>query len=210
MAGLEVEEIASGGAGVHRVVVAASVLDGLASPERRPADRMHGRRGVRRRLCRSCAARPTSRPGLIVPCALVGASLPGGPRIDKTAMRGVDSRACSARQGARTLRRRIAGLLVLDSSSRRHRPPRTRSISTMPSSRSSSRRIARTACRSLGLAREVSAITAALWCRPAPATHPATAKRRAACRSRIALACPRFCGARRSGHRRDRGRRRRG
>ncbi len=88
MAGLEVEEIVKG-APAFSGVVAARVLDVSRHPD---ADRLSVCRvdaGSGGTLSIVCGA-PNVVKGLIVPCALVGAELPGEMRIRKTAMRGVE------------------------------------------------------------------------------------------------------------------------
>ena len=89
MAGLEVEERAKA-APAFSGVVAARVL----SVERHPnADRLTVCRvdaGSGDPLSIVCGA-PNVAAGMVVPCALVGAALPGGLDIRKTTMRGVES-----------------------------------------------------------------------------------------------------------------------
>ncbi len=60
-----------------------------------------------------CGA-PNAAPGIVVPCALPGAELPGGMKIKVTTMRGVESRGmlCSARELG--LSDDHAGLMLLD------------------------------------------------------------------------------------------------
>ncbi len=96
MAGLEVEEIARA-APAFAGVVAARVIDVARHPG---ADRLSVCRvdtGSGDPLSIVCGA-PNVAKGLIVPCALVGATLPDGTRIARTAMRGVESQGmlCSA------------------------------------------------------------------------------------------------------------------
>ncbi len=66
------------------------------------------------RFFRSYAGLPTLAPGIRVPCALVGAMLPGGAEIGATTLRGVQSQGmlCSARELG--LAEDHAGLLILD------------------------------------------------------------------------------------------------
>ena len=96
MAGIEVEEHASAAPKFTQVVVAK-----VLSVERHPnAERLtvcsvDAGRGAR--LSIVCGA-PNVAPGMLVPCALVGAELPGGLVIRQAAMRGVESQGmlCSA------------------------------------------------------------------------------------------------------------------
>src|SRR5438105_15764628 len=89
MAGLEVEELAKA-APAFSGVVAARVL----SVERHPnADRLTVCRvdvGCGDPLSIVCGA-PNVLPGMVVPCALAGASLPAGQDIRKSTMRGGES-----------------------------------------------------------------------------------------------------------------------
>ena len=99
MSGLEVEERESLGAAFTGVVV-ARVLSVRAHPN---ADRLRlcevdaGQGGEP--LAIVCGA-PNARAGLLVPCALVGAQLPGGLTIRRAKVRGEDSAGmlCSARE----------------------------------------------------------------------------------------------------------------
>src|SRR5829696_3831085 len=70
--------------------------------------------GVKPTLTIVCGA-PNVAPGIKVPCAIVGASLPDGVRIDAAAVRGVQSQGmlCSARELG--LSDDHAGLMILDS-----------------------------------------------------------------------------------------------
>ena len=96
--GLEVEAIDEPGREISGVVVAAH-------PRRRPASRRRPHPARRRRLRRRPAARRvrrarTSSPGMVVPFARVGATLPGDFKIERRKIRGVVSEGmlCSARE----------------------------------------------------------------------------------------------------------------
>ncbi|HFD15641.1 MAG TPA: phenylalanine--tRNA ligase subunit beta, partial [Rhodospirillales bacterium] len=97
MAGLEVEAVEPAAPAFSGVVV-AEVLEVAPHPD---ADRL--------RVCRVAAGgeplqvvcgAPNVRPGLRAPLATVGAALPGGARIRRARLRGVDSHGmlCSARE----------------------------------------------------------------------------------------------------------------
>jgi phenylalanyl-tRNA synthetase beta chain len=111
MAGLEVEDRRPVAPKFHGVVV-ARVNDVRRHPN---ADRLtvcEVDAGAAGRLSIVCGA-PNVAPGLVVPCALPGAELPGGLRIKATTMRGVESGGmlCSARELG--LSEDHAGLMVL-------------------------------------------------------------------------------------------------
>src|ERR1700686_3880411 len=166
MAGLEVEERAKA-APAFSGVVAARVL----SVERHPsADRLTVCRvdaGCGDPLSIVCGA-PNVAPGLVVPCALVGAALPGEMRISKTAMRGIESQGMLCSASELGISDDSAGLLVLDSSIPPGTDVRTAldlddAVLTLKLTPN------RADCLSVaGLAREVSAITSAPQCHPAP------------------------------------------
>ena len=122
------------------------VLSVEKHPERRPAARVPGRTSARAPLTIVCGA-PNVRAGMKVPTALVGAKLPD-IEIKAAKLRGVESQGmlCSARELG--LERRSSGLLDLPTMRRSARAFASCSISTISSSRSSSRRTAATACRS--------------------------------------------------------------
>src|SRR5439155_5831464 len=112
MAGLEVEERAPAAPPFTGVVVGK-----LLSVERHPnADRLTVCKvdvGKAAPLSIVCGA-PNAAPGIVVPCALVGAKLPGGVPITPASMRGVESQGmlCSAKELG--LSDDASGLLVLD------------------------------------------------------------------------------------------------
>ncbi len=97
MAGLEVEEVGAAAPPFDKVVV-AQVLSVTRHPN---ADKLNvcevdTGAGVRSIVCGA----PNVAAGMRVPCALVGATLPGGLEIKPVKMRGVDSNGmlCSARE----------------------------------------------------------------------------------------------------------------
>ncbi|HEY8623607.1 MAG TPA: phenylalanine--tRNA ligase subunit beta, partial [Casimicrobiaceae bacterium] len=192
MAGLEVEARAKA-APAFSGVVAARVI----SVERHPnADRLTVCRvdaGSGDPLSIVCGA-PNVATEMVVPCALVGATLPAGLEIRQTAMRGVESQGmlCSASELGISDDR--AGLLVLDS----HIPVGTDvrqaldlddfvfTLKLTPN---------RADCLSvLGLAREVAAITASPLRYSWPPKFDATSKSTRGVRVEDPQACPRFCG----------------
>jgi phenylalanyl-tRNA synthetase beta chain len=192
MAGLEVEERAKA-APSFSGVVAARVL----SVERHPnADRLTVCRvdaGSGEPLSIVCGA-PNVAAGMVVPCALVGATLPAGLDIRKTTMRGVESQGMLCSASELGISDDSAGLLVLDS----HIPIGTDvrealdlddvvfTFKLTPN---------RADCLSvLGLAREISAITASPLRYSPPPTIVATAKSARGVRVEDPQACPRFCG----------------
>jgi len=192
MAGLEVEEEESVAPAFSRVVV-AQIISADPHPN---ADRL--------RLCRVavgagdllqivCGA-PNAVANAKVPCALVGAELPGGLQIRSSQVRGVESHGmlCSARELG--ISDDAAGLLLLDPAApvgedlRRHLDldDRLLTLKLTPN---------RADCLSLeGVAREVAALTGA------PASYIEVAEVAAGISSQRAIvldapaACPRYCG----------------
>jgi phenylalanyl-tRNA synthetase beta chain len=139
-----------------------------------------------------CGA-PNVVPGIAVPCAVVGASLPGGLMIRKTAVRGIESQGmlCSAKELG--LSDDASGLLVLETDAPAGADLRVAldlddnlfTLKLTPN---------RADCLSLvGLAREVAAITAAAMAPPAPARITATRALSRRVHITDAAACPRFC-----------------
>ena len=192
MAGLEVEERAPAAPAFSGVVVGR-----VLSVSRHPgADRLTVCQvdvGGPSPLVIVCGA-PNVAPGVTAPCALVGARLPGGFVINKTAMRGVESEGmlCSATELG--LSDDASGLLLLDPDLKAGTDLREAldlddpllTLKLTPN---------RADCLSLlGIAREVAAITASPL-QPPPLTPAAvTAKANRNVRVEDALACPRFCG----------------
>ena len=180
---------------VHRVVV-AEVLDVDKHPERRPPVACARWMLANVRRCRSSAARPTWRPGMHVPCALVGrACCRATSRSSSAKVRGVESQGmlCSAKElGIADDAAAACCVLAADapvgsdmrelSRSRRHRCSR---IKLTPN---------RADCLCLlGVAREVAALTGAALQSPDVAPVAAqTATSVAAASSRAPDGCGRF------------------
>jgi phenylalanyl-tRNA synthetase beta chain len=192
MAGLEVEERAKA-APSFSGVVAARVL----SVERHPnADRLTVCRvdaGSGEPLSIVCGA-PNVAAGMVVPCALVGATLPAGLDIRKTTMRGVESQGMLCSASELGISDDSAGLLVLDSqipigTDVREALDLDDVVFTFKLTPN------RADCLSvLGLAREISAITASPLRYSPPPAIVATAKSARGVRVEDPQACPRFCG----------------
>jgi phenylalanyl-tRNA synthetase beta chain len=189
MAGLEVEEMAPAAPAFAQVVVAR-----IDQVEPHPdADRL--------RVCTVdaggdslqivCGA-PNAAAGMTVPCALEGATLPGGLVIKRATVRGVESRGmlCSARELG--IADDASGLLVLDAELAPGTPLRDAlalddtliTLKITPN---------RADCLSLaGLAREVAAITGTSAQLAEVKTTPVTSRKSRAVRIMDAQACPRF------------------
>ena len=192
MAGLEVEERGKA-APAFSGVVAARVL----SVERHPnADRLTVCRvdtGAGEPLSIVCGA-PNVGTGMVVPCALVGATLPGGLDIRKTTMRGVESQGMLCSASELGISDDSAGLLVLDpqipiGTDVRQALDLDDVVFTFKLTPN------RADCLSvLGLAREVAAITASPLRYSPPPVIVATAKSTRSVRVEDPQACPRFCG----------------
>jgi phenylalanyl-tRNA synthetase beta chain len=139
-----------------------------------------------------CGA-PNVAPGVVAPCALVGAELPGGLRIKPASMRGVESKGmlCSAQELG--LSDDAAGLLLLDPAlepgsdvrAALDLDDRVFTLKLTPN---------RADCLSvLGVAREVAAITTAPLTAPPLSPAPVAAPSRRKVRVDEPGACPRFC-----------------
>ena len=192
MAGLEVEE-STKAAPAFSGVVAARVLDVGRHPN---ADRLTVCRvdaGSGESLSIVCGA-PNVAAGIVVPCALVGATLPGGLVIRKTAMRGVESQGmlCSANELG--ISDASAGLLLLDPNIAPGADLRKAldlddvvlTLKLTPN---------RADCLSvLGLAREIAAITGAPLHYSWAPKLVATSTSMRGVRVEEPQACPRFCG----------------
>src|SRR5512143_967926 len=109
--GLEVEAIERSGAGLEGVV-AARIVASEKHPNAEKLSVTRVDRGEGEPLQVVCGAR-NYRVGDLVPLATVGAVLPGGTRIERAKLRGVESfgMLCSARELA--LSEDAAGLLIL-------------------------------------------------------------------------------------------------
>jgi phenylalanyl-tRNA synthetase beta chain len=192
MAGLEVEERASAAPPFAGVVV-ARVLEVARHPN---ADRLTVCKvdaGEKAPLSIVCGA-PNAAPGITVPCALPGATLPGGLAIKKTAMRGVESEGMLCSPAELGLSDDASGLALLD-------PPLEPGADlrvaldlddTLLTLKLTPNR-ADCLCV-VGVAREVAAITGAPLTPPPskPVAIESQALRKVRVEDRVA--CPRFCG----------------
>jgi len=191
MAGLEVESTEAAAPAFDRVVV-ARILDVKPHPD---ADRL--------RLCTVdaggaplaivCGA-PNAAAGMTVPCALEGATLPGGLVIKRAKVRGVESQGmlCSAKELG--LSDDAAGLLVLDGALAPGRDLRDAlalddAIFTLKLTPN------RADCLSmLGVARDLSAVTGARLVMPDTSAVPVTSNATREVRVEAPTGCPRFGG----------------
>ena len=192
MAGFEVEQRESAAPPFSSVVVAR-----ILAVERHPnADRLTLCKvevGEERPLGIVCGA-PNAAIGMLVPCARIGAVLPGGVVIRNAAMRGVESQGmlCSGKELG--LSDDASGLMTLDPDFAVGRDLREAldlddvilTLKLTPN---------RADCLSiLGVAREVAAITTSKLTPPAAAPVAATSKANRGVRVTDPRACPRFCG----------------
>lgn len=191
MAGLEVEECRPAGADFSNVVVAR-----ILSAEKHPdADKLKlcsvdtGEHGILQIVCGA----PNAAAGLVVPCALVGAKLPG-IEIRKAKVRGVESHGmlCSARELG--LSEDHGGLLTLPADAPIGRNVREYlalddqliTLKLTPN---------RADCLSLtGIAREVAALTGAPLTLPTIEPVAAVHDETRAVVLDAPAACPRYCG----------------
>jgi phenylalanyl-tRNA synthetase beta chain len=190
MSGLEVEETSKAAPPFAKVVVAR--IDAVAPhPD---ADRLRVctvDAGSGEKLQIVCGA-PNAATGMLVPCALEGATLPGGLEIKRATMRGVESRGmlCSAKELG--IDDDASGLLVLEASlvpgtSLREALALDDTVITLKLTPN------RADCLSLaGIAREVSAITGAPLRLPDVPTTPITFNGSRKVRVEDLQACPRF------------------
>lgn len=191
MAGLEVEECHPLAPEFHGVVVAH-----VLSVDKHPnADRLKRCRvdaGAHGLLSIVCGA-PNVAPGINVPCALVGAKLPGG-EIKATKVRGIDSHGmlCSARELG--LADDHAGLMILPADAPLGKDLRQYlalddTILTLKLTPN------RADCLSLvGIAREVAALTGMRAKLPTIESAPVTSPTTRAVILDAPAACPRYCG----------------
>jgi phenylalanyl-tRNA synthetase beta chain len=192
MAGIEVEERAPAAPPFTGVVVGR-----VLAVKRHPgADRLTVCEvdvGRGKPLSVVCGA-PNVAPGVTAPCALPGASLPGGLVIRKTSMRGVESEGmlCSATELG--ISDDASGLLLLDPELKPGADLRAAldlddpllTLKLTPN---------RADCLSIvGIAREVAAITSVPFRPPAVDALPVQTQARRNVRVEDPLACPRFCG----------------
>jgi phenylalanyl-tRNA synthetase beta chain len=190
MSGLEVEETAKAAPPFSHVVVAR--IDAVAPhPD---ADRLRvctvdaGGSGKLQIVCGA----PNAAAGMLVPCALEGATLPGGLAIKRATMRGVESRGmlCSAKELG--IDDDASGLLALDASfapgtSLREALALDDTLITLKLTPN------RADCLSLtGIAREVAAITGAPLALPDVNATPVTFSGSRTVRVEDLQACPRF------------------
>jgi len=190
MAGFEVEDVATAAPPFTGVV--AGVITAVAPhPD---ADRLRICTvdvGRERALQVVCGA-PNAVVGLRVPCALAGATLPGGPTIAHTTMRGVESQGmlCSARELG--IGEDASGLLVLPASAPAGHDVREvlaldDALITLKLTPN------RPDCLSIvGIAREVSAITRAPLTFPPNDAAPVASEARRGVHVEDFGACPRF------------------
>jgi len=190
MAGLEVEACERAAPAFSGVVVARIV----AVAPHPDADRLRlctVDAGAGRKLSIVCGA-PNAAAGMTVPCALVGAELPGGLAIRRAKVRGVDSEGmlCSAKELG--LAEDASGLMALPGDLAPGTDLRAAlalddaliTLKLTPN---------RADCLSiLGIAREVSAQTGAPLTAPASAAAPVTSQATHAVRVEDRAACQRF------------------
>jgi phenylalanyl-tRNA synthetase beta chain len=192
MAGLEVEEKVPA-APPFRGVVVGRVLGVARHPQAERLTVCQVDVGHAPPLSIVCGA-PNAAPGVLAPCALIGAELPGGLVIKQASVRGIESQGmlCSARELG--LGEDASGLLLLEPDLQAGTDLRTAldlddpllTLKLTPN---------RADCLSvLGVAREVAAITTARLTPPPLAPAPVEAKMRRNVRVDDAVACPRFCG----------------
>jgi phenylalanyl-tRNA synthetase beta chain len=192
MTGLEVEDVASAAPPFSGVVV-AKIEAVSAHPN---ADKLcvcEVDVGAPAHLTIVCGA-PNAAAGMLAPCAIEGAMLPGGLAIKRATVRGVESHGmlCSAKELG--LSDDAGGLLALDD---RH-PPGTdlRAALALDDALLTLKLTPNRAdCLSLaGIAREVAAATGAPLTLPQAVATPVTTAATRAVRVDDAAACPRFVG----------------
>jgi phenylalanyl-tRNA synthetase beta chain len=192
MAGHEVEDLTSAAPSFRGVVVAK-----ILSVERHPnADRLSVcsvDAGQGAPLSIVCGA-PNASVGALVPCARIGAELPGGLTIAKTAMRGVESHGMLCSAAELGISDDASGLMVLDASL--HVGADLRDALDLDDKLFTLKLTPNRAdCLSLlGIARDVGAITAAPVTPPPRAMITDSTRTIRDVRIEDPLACPRFCG----------------
>jgi len=190
MSGLEVESIEPAAPAFEGVVVAR--IESVAPHPN--ADRLRVctvDAGLSERLSVVCGA-PNAAAGMTVPCALVGAKLPGGVDIKRTSVRGVESAGmlCSARELG--ISEDAAGLLALASNAPigadlREALALDDALITLKITPN------RADCLSLvGIARDVSAVTGAAFMPPPSSVVAVATDARRGVRVDDRQACPRF------------------
>ncbi len=139
-----------------------------------------------------CGA-PNAAPGVVAPCALIGAELPGGVVIKQAAVRGVESHGMLCSAAELGLAEDSSGLLLLEATLEPGKDLRVAldlddpvlTLKLTPN---------RADCLSLlGIAREVAAITSLRLTPPPLSPAPVGSKLRRSVQVEDALACPRFC-----------------
>ena len=192
MAGFEVEERTSAAPPFSGVVVArVSAVERHPSADRLTVCRVDAGRGGS--LSIVCGA-PNVAAGALVPCALVGAELPGGVSIRKTTMRGVESQGMLCSAAELGLSDDASGLLLLDTdepvgANLRDALDLDDELFTLKLTPN------RADCLSLaGIAREVGAITRSAVRLPRASSIATQKTPQRHVRVDDALACPRFCG----------------
>jgi phenylalanyl-tRNA synthetase beta chain len=193
MAGLEVEERTTAAPPFTGVVV-ARVLE----VERHPnADRLTVCKvdaGKTEPVTIVCGA-PNAAPGITVPCALPGATLPGGLTIKKTTMRGVESEGMLCSAAELGLSEDASGLAILDPTLE-HEPGTDLRVAFDLDDPVLTLKLTpnRADCLSiLGIAREVAAITGAPLKPPPSLPIEEASKAIRNVRVEDSAACPRFC-----------------
>jgi phenylalanyl-tRNA synthetase beta chain len=191
MAGLEVEEHVRAAPPFTQVVVAK-----VLAVERHPnAERLtvcSVDAGLGAPLSIVCGA-PNVVPGIVVPCALAGAELPGGMVIRNAAVRGVESQGMLCSAAELGIADDASGLLLLDGNATigtdlRQALDLDDSLLTLKLTPN------RADCLSLaGIARDVGAITASPVTPPPHAQVTSTTTTTRGVRVEAPLACPRFC-----------------
>ena len=191
MAGLEVEALVPVALPFAKVVVAQ-----VLGVERHPqADRLSVCRvdaGLAEPLTIVCGA-PNVRPGIKVPCAMEGATLPGAVEIGNTAVRGVSSQGMLCSAAELGISSDESGLLILDDAAEVGRDLRRAldlddhvfTLKLTPN---------RADCLSIiGLAREVAAVCDLTFAIPPRASIPTSPLPARRVRIDEPHACPRFC-----------------
>ncbi len=191
MAGLEVEAHVPAAPPFTQVVVAKVLaVDRHPNAERLTVCSVDVGRGTP--LSVVCGA-PNVAPGVVVPCALAGAELPGGLVIRKAAMRGVESQGMLCSAAELGISDDASGLLLLDRTLKAGTDLRQAldlddSLLTLKLTPN------RADCLSIvGIAREVGAITGCPVTPPPRVQITETGSTTRGVRVEAPLACPRFC-----------------
>jgi phenylalanyl-tRNA synthetase beta chain len=192
MAGLEVEDKAPAAPPFHGVVV-GRVVDVEPHPQ---ADRLTVCQvdvGRAQPLAIVCGA-PNVAPGVLAPCALIGAELPGGRVIERATVRGVQSEGMLCSASELGIAEESSGLFLLEPDLQPGTDLRKAldlddpllTLKLTPN---------RADCLSvLGVARELAAITSTRLSPPPLSPAPVETKAKRNVRVADPVACPRFCG----------------